>query len=345
MPTSCSKNTCKKTSIGGQALIEGVMMRGPQKTTMAVRHIGTGEIITESWPTETSKRPAWTKWPVIRGVFGFADSMIAGYKSMMKSADMSGFTELEEEEEAAKKAAKEAKKAAKTGEQPASEQPEKKQPEKLEGPWMTVLMIVSVVLGVALAVCLFMYLPSAIYNYLIKPLAPQVLDNRVLQSLVEGILKIVIFVGYVAATSLMKDIRRVYMYHGAEHKTIFCYENDLPLTVENVRAQRRFHPRCGTSFMILMLIVGIFVGLLIPTGIPSVLRAAIKILLLPLSVGIGYEAIKFCGRHDNWLTRVIAAPGTWLQHVTTKEPTDDMIECAITAFADVIPENQEDDRW
>ncbi|MBQ3133169.1 MAG: DUF1385 domain-containing protein [Clostridia bacterium] len=324
MPKTC-KQECKRTSIGGQALIEGVMMRGPKKTTMAVRHVVTGEILTESWPTEAGKRPAFTKWPLIRGVFGFVDSMIAGYKSMMRSADLSGYTELEEQEEAAKRAAK--------GEGDGK-------PAKLEGPVMTILMIVSMVLGVGLAILLFMYLPSAIYNYLLKPLAPELLDNRFWQSLFEGILKIAIFVGYVAATSLMKDIRRVYMYHGAEHKTIFCYEHGLPLTVENVRAQRRFHPRCGTSFMILMLIVGIFIGMLIPTGLPAGLRAVVKLVLLPLSVGIGYEAIKFCGRHDNWLTRAISAPGTWLQHVTTKEPTDEMIECAITAFADVVPEEE-----
>ncbi|MBQ2940191.1 MAG: DUF1385 domain-containing protein [Clostridia bacterium] len=339
-----NKQCCKKTSIGGQALIEGVMMRGPKLTCLAVRHIGTGEIITESWETAGDKRPAWTKWPLIRGVFGFADSMIVGYKTMMKSADLSGFTELEEEEEAAKKAAKAAKKAKKAGE-PIPEAEEKKQPQKLEGPLMTALMIVSVILGVGLAVLLFMYLPSLLYNHVIKPLAPQVFDNRFMQSLFEGVLRIAIFIGYIVLTSLMKDIRRVYMYHGAEHKTIFCYEKDLPLTVENVRLQRRFHPRCGTSFMILMLIVGVFIGMLIPTGLPSIVRALIKIALLPLSVGIGYEAIKFCGRHDNRLTRIIAAPGTWLQHITTREPDDDMIECAITAFQAVIPENEQDDRW
>ena len=339
---------CKKTSIGGQALIEGVMMRGPKKTCMAVRHIGSGEILTESWDTTDSKRPRWTKWPLIRGVFAFADSMIVGYKTMMKSADLSGFTELEEEEEAAKKAEKAAKKAKRKGEtveQPLPTAEEKKQPQKLEGPLMTALMIVSVILGVGLAMLLFMYLPSLLYVHVIRPLAPETFDNRFLQSLFEGLLRIAIFIGYIVLTALMKDIRRVYMYHGAEHKTIFCYEKNLPLTVENVRLQRRFHPRCGTSFMILMLIIGVFIGMLIPIGLPPILRSLIKIALLPLSVGLGYEAIKFCGRHDNWLTRVIAAPGTWLQHITTREPDDDMIECAITAFEAVIPENEQDDRW
>ena len=142
----------------------------------------------------------------------------------------------------------------------------------------------------------------------------------------------------------MKDIKRTFMYHGAEHKTIFCYEKGLPLTVENVRAQRRFHPRCGTSFLILMLLVSIFIGFFIRID-HVVLRTAIKFALLPITVGIGYELIKFAGRHDNIITKIISAPGVWLQHITTKEPTDDMIECAIAAMNEVIPEDSEKDNW
>ena len=142
----------------------------------------------------------------------------------------------------------------------------------------------------------------------------------------------------------MKDIRRTFMYHGAEHKSIFCYEKGLPLTVENVRKQKRFHPRCGTSFMILMLIVGIIISILIPIK-HTILRTVVKLLLLPLTVGIGYELIKLAGRRDNWFTRFISAPGVWVQHITTVEPDDSMIECAIKALEAVIPEDQEADKW
>jgi uncharacterized protein YqhQ len=157
-------------------------------------------------------------------------------------------------------------------------------------------------------------------------------------------LRIVIFVVYLALVTQMKDIRRTFQYHGAEHKSIFCYEKGLPLTVENVREQSRFHPRCGTSFMILMLLVGVVISILIPIRIPW-LRTVVKLALLPVSVGVGYELIKLAGRHDNVLTRVISAPGVWLQHLTTKEPEDGMIECAITALEAVIPADREADNW
>ena len=161
------------------------------------------------------------------------------------------------------------------------------------------------------------------------------------QSAFEGVLRVILFLVYMALCTINKDIKRVFQYHGAEHKTIFCYEHGLELTVENVRKQIRFHPRCGTSFLILMLIVGIVIGLFIPINHP-VIRPVVKFCLLPLTVGIGYELIKICGRHDNIVTRLIAAPGVWMQHITTKEPADDMIEVAIQAMKDVIPENGED---
>jgi uncharacterized protein YqhQ len=163
-----------------------------------------------------------------------------------------------------------------------------------------------------------------------------------LKSLFEGILKIVILVAYMALVSRMNDIKRTFQYHGAEHKTIFCYEAGLELTVENVRNQGRFHPRCGTSFLIVMVIVGVFIGLLIPAGLPSLLRTAIKILLLPLTMGLGYEFIKFAGKTDNNITRILSAPGLWMQRITVLEPDDSMIECAISAFKEVIPEDQSD---
>ena len=222
---------------------------------------------------------------------------------------------------------------------------------------MTLTMVFSVVLGVALAMGLFVFLPTFLFELLAKVL-PVLKNtgsdalNSLCKSAFEGVLKIVLLVGYMAAISLMKDIRRTFMFHGAEHKTIFCYEAGLELTVENVRLQRRFHPRCGTSFLILVVLVSIFISFFIdPISIwisgdtlPNLLRFAVKILMLPLIVGVGYELIKFAGRHDNWLTRLISLPGVWLQHLTVLEPTDDMIECAIAAVKEVIP-NDDSDRW
>lgn len=328
----------KKTSIGGQALIEGVMMRGPERTAMAVRHTS-GEIRMEEWENPTNKRWAITKWPFIRGVFGFVDSLTMGMKCLMKSAEMSGIEEeLEDamdEESADKKVSEEEKSAA--------DEKKKKKAEAL----MNVVMVIGMVLGVALSLVLFMWLPTVLFKAL-APLIPNFTEGtssyQVVRGIFEGVLRLLIFLAYMIAVSRMKDIRRTFMYHGAEHKTIFCYEKGLPLTVENVRQQKRFHPRCGTSFMILMLIVGIFISILIPIN-NTIVRTIVKLLLLPLTVGIGYELIKLAGRKDNWFTRFISKPGVWVQHITTVEPDDDMIECAIKALEAVIPEDGEADKW
>ena len=331
----------KKTSLGGQALIEGVMMRGPERTAMAVRHVS-GEIRMEEWENSKKKRFFLLRWPFIRGIFNFIDSLRVGMKCLMKSAEMSGLEEeLEDamtEEEALPEdatpeqiAAAEAAKAAK-----------KEAAEKKAGTMMNIVMVVGMVLGVALSLVLFMWLPIQLFNLLVK-VAPAV-DKAYFRGVFEGVLRILIFLGYMILVSRMKDIRRTFMYHGAEHKSIFCYEKGLPLTVENVREQKRFHPRCGTSFMILMLIVGIIISICLPIT-HTVWRTVIKIALLPLTVGIGYELIKLAGRHDNWFTRFISAPGVWVQHITTVEPDDDMIECAIKALEAVIPEDQEADKW
>lgn len=312
------KQTCqmKKTSIGGQALIEGVMMRGPEKTAMAVRHVS-GEMVLEEMETPVNTRPAWTKRPFIRGLFGFVDSMREGYKCLMRSAELSG---LEEEDG-----------------KPKTEEEEKKMHRLFN-----VLMVVASVLGVALSLVLFMWLPIQLFSWLAD--AVPALDYPYWRGLFEGAVRIVIFIVYLLLVTRMKDIRRTFQYHGAEHKSIFCYEKGLPLTVENVRAQRRFHPRCGTSFMILMLLVGVIISILIPISTPW-LRTLVKLLLLPVSVGVGYELIKLAGRKDNRLVRIISAPGVWLQHLTTKEPEDDMIECAIAALQAVIPEDPQADNW
>jgi uncharacterized protein YqhQ len=303
----------KKTSIGGQALIEGIMMRGPKMTAMAVRN-PQGEIVLEKWDNESAdKKPSiidkLKKIPVVRGVFNFATAMISGYKSLMKSAEIAGFEDEKEKEES-------------------------------KGV-IAIVGVISMVLGVALSVGLFIFLPTLIYD-LLSMLIPFLVGKAFIKSLFEGILKIVILVGYMALVSRMNDIKRTFQYHGAEHKTIFCYEAGLELTVENVRKMGRFHPRCGTSFLIVMVIVGVFIGLLIPAGLPTVVRTLIKLLLLPVTMGIGYEFIKFAGKHDNAVTRILSAPGLWMQRITVLEPEDSMIECAIAAVNEVIPEDGSD---
>lgn len=303
------------TSIGGQALLEGIMMRGPEVTAMAVRD-PEGNIVIEESDTFVSTRAKIFKAPFVRGIFNMYDSLKTGYKYLMRSAEIAGLDD---------------------------EPADKEKSEKQNRLFTMVLMPLAVVLALALAVGLFMYLPTQLYKWLSIPV-PALEGNRVLQSVFEGLFRIAIFVGYVWAISFMKDIRRTFMYHGAEHKTIFCYEAGLPLTVENVRAQKRLHPRCGTSFMILVLLVGIIVGMFIPTGIPTILRVAIKLLCIPLVVGVGYELIKLAGRRNNLFTRIVSAPGMWLQKITTCEPDDSMIECAIAAMEKVIPEDGSD-RW
>jgi uncharacterized protein YqhQ len=432
----------KKTSIGGQALMEGIMMRGPKKSAMAVRN-PQGEIVLEVTDIAKDKRPFITKIPIARGVYNFVNSMIIGYKALMRSAEISGLEEIEEElakEKAAKKAAKKAKKegklpneespsveavaeetiveeavaeeavteetvteeavaeeavaeeavteetvteeavaeeavaeetiadetvagetvteetvteAADAKEAVATEEPtvekSKATPEKKKSSGLTTaITVIAGVLGVALALVLFIFLPDFLAGLASDPLP----NSTIWRPIFAGILKILILIIYMALVCLMKDIRRTFEYHGAEHKTIFCYEAGLELTVENVRKQRRFHPRCGTSFLILMLIVSIGIGLCIDpiymaiTGNPEptnkFLFSLIKLCLLPLTMGIGYELIKLAGRHDNLFTRIISAPGMWLQRLTVKEPTDDMIECAIKAFEAVVPEDNSD---
>ena len=341
----------RKTSIGGQALMEGIMMRGPKMTAMAVRNTK-GEVVVEEFETPTAKRPAFCRWPIIRGILGYVDSMTLGYKCLMRSAELSGLEDIVEEKPKKKKGKKaEAIVEENVVEEQSTEPKEEKKEDKMPAWMMTLVSAVSVVLGFGLAIVLFMILPTFLYG-LVAPFieGENIFLNSIWKSAIEGILKVVLLVGYMAAISLMKDIRRTYMYHGAEHKTIFCYEAGLPLTVENVRAQNRFHPRCGTSFLILMVLVSIFISFFIdPISVyisgavlPIGLRVLVKLALLPIIVGVGYELIKFAGRHDNLLTRIISLPGVWLQHLTVFEPDDDMIECAITAVERVIPDDGSD---
>lgn len=333
----------KITSIGGQALVEGIMMKGPDKTAIAVRT--PDKTIDIEYVEEKHIRDKYPILgiPVVRGIVNFIESMIQGYKALMISADKSGMTDLEEEPE--KKL--DTKQAEETEEEDCRDKP-KKEKSKKESLLISVVMIIGTVLGVVLSLFLFLYVPALLFDGL-NFLAGGALSDRI-RPIFEGVIKIAVFVGYLAAVSCMKDIKRVFMYHGAEHKTIFCYEKGLELTVENVRKQKRFHPRCGTSFMILMLVVSIFIGFVVVTIFPKVtnyriLWVAIKFLMLPLICGIGYELIRICGRHDNLLTHIISAPGMWVQRLTTKEPEDSMIEVAIESLKAVIPDDPEKDRW
>ena len=291
-----------KTSIGGQALMEGVMMRGPKVYATAVR-TPEGEIQVDV--TENDIQGKWFgKVPLVRGCYSFVSSLVLGYKCLMHSAEVSG--ELEEEE---------AKKS------------------------MDIIGVVAGVFAVILSLVLFMVLPTAVVG-LIKKFIP--LGN--FATVVESCMKIVIFLCYVLAISQMKEIKRVFMYHGSEHKSIACYEAKMELTVENVRQFSRFHPRCGTSFLLITMIVSILVFMFVSWD-NLWIRMLLKVVLLPVVVGITYEIIRFAGRYDNALTRIISAPGLWLQRLTVLEPEDDMIEVAIASIKAVIPGEEGSDLW
>ena len=318
-----SKKTKKITSIGGSALIEGIMMRGPKRCNVCVR-TGKDEIYNEDISITTiPEKVKLFKVPFFRGIAGLIDSMRLSYKALMLSADKA--IESAEIEEAPSKF-------------------EKWLDDKFGDKLMKILMVISTILGVALAIGLFFFLPWGLFQLLRLAVPALQGDGEMVtlwQSVFEGVMKIALFLLYIVIVSQTRDMKRVFMYHGAEHKTIFCYENEEELTVENVKKQIRFHPRCGTSFMVIMLILGIVIGLFVPTVL-GFWRPIIKIALIPVTCGIGYELIKLCGRHDNKFTRIIAAPGLWAQRITTKEPDDDMIEVAIEAIKAVIPEDGSD---
>lgn len=323
-----SNNIKHKTSIGGQALIEGIMMRGPKGNAMSVR-MPDGTIETEvDQYVSIQKKYKILGLPIIRGVAGFAESMITGYKYMMKSADKA-LTEEEKEEDMSKL--------------------DKWISEHFGEKMMTVVGVISMVLGVALAFLIFMYLPTLTVdlfdNYALKNI-----DIDKFHPLIEGLIRIIIFILYMYLVSKMDMIKRTFMYHGAEHKTIFCYENGLELTVENVRKMSRFHPRCGTAFMFVMIIISVLVSsalVLIFPGLAEINRVlwiAVKIAVLPLVMGLGYEFIKYAGKHDNGIVKVLSCPGLLMQRITTVEPTDDIIEVAIESIKAVITDNPEDDK-
>lgn len=314
----------KYTSIGGQALIEGIMMKNPQKkTALAVRK--PDKTIDISFIDDKSIKDKYRilQLPVLRGVVTYIETMIQGYKAMMKSADISGFTDIEEESD-------------------------KPQDPKKESALTAAIMTIGSVLGIALALVLFLGIP----RYAVAGLEWLIGSpfGKVVRAGIEQLIKLAVLVAYMWGVSFMKDIHRVFAYHGAEHKTIFCYEAGLELTVENVRKQKRFHPRCGTSFLILMILVSMVVSTVVQMIFPTVYDIAwlwiiAKVLMLPVICGLGYELLKACGKYDNALTRIISAPGMWLQRITTKEPDDDMIEIAIAALkaCDEIEDNTQED--
>ncbi len=348
----------KMTSIGGQAVIEGVMMRGPHKIAIAVRKPD-GEIIVDEKPTKIKGKIM--KVPILRGVISFFDSMVLGVQSLMFSAkffdvedDEKDITSNKEEKASEKenKIAKEEKenkiekgeKVNKKGNKTEKEGKAKKieEAEKAEGNGMPDwALYLSVIISLLISIGLFFILPNFAASLFVK----NKVDNAILYNVVESAVKLVLFGGYLVLASQMKDVRRVFEYHGAEHKSIFCYENGEELTVENVKKYSRFHPRCGTSFLLFVVVISIIIFSLIKVYENGFINAGIRLLLLPIVAGISYEIIKFAGRSKSKWVTWLNAPGKWLQHLTTREPDDQEIEVAITSLKTVIPENKEDDLW
>ena len=313
---SKKENCCNKyTSIGGQALIEGILMRGPDTDCIAVRL--PDKTIDLKITKINQTKSWWKKVPVLRGVIAFVMSLVTGYKALMYSAEKSGLDDSDEE----------------------LSKLDKWLLDHFGEGLMTVIGIIAMVLGLALSLLLFKFLPMLAVKGLELTGLP--MESDILKSVIEGILKMVIFIGYLAAVSLMKDIRITFMYHGAEHKTIACYEAREELTPENAMKYPREHPRCGTSFLFLMVALGIAVNCFLPWGNVGV-RLAFSLLTLPLVMGLGYELLKICGKYDNTFTRIISAPGKWMQKLTTREPTREQLEVAIAAIKAVIPDDGSD---
>ncbi len=320
-----------KTMIGGQALIEGILMRGPDKDAVVCRQ--NGELVTEVSPRKLPPEKSPKRWPLIRGVVNFFDSQAVGIKALMRSADLSP---EETEEEPSK----------------VDQWLEKKLGDEK---FQKFLLGSAVALGTGLSILLFFLLPMIIGGFF-----DRWVKSNVAICLIEGLVRMAIFLAYMIAVSRMKEMKRLFSYHGAEHKTIRCYEAGLPLTVENVRAQTRLHPRCGTSFLLVVMILSILIFsvassvllALVPgleamrgTFLYRLIMILFKLLLLPLVVSVAYECNRWVGRHDNALSRVLTAPGMWFQYFTTNEPDDSMIEVGIAAVKAVLPEQEGADRW
>ena len=325
--SACEGRTCSKgfkTMCGGQALIEGIMMRGPKKQSVVVRRSdGTLDIQVKELKFAKERHP-FLGWPLIRGVVNFFDAMYNGVTALMHSAEVFADGEGEEEEEESKF---ENWLNDKFGSEAATK----------------VITTLAVAVGVCMSVGLFFLLPT-----LLGTIVTFFTDSMLVRNVAENLLKIFIFVGYLALCSHMKDMKRVFSYHGAEHKTIFCYEAGLPLTVENVRKQPRHHPRCGTSFLFMVVFISIIVSSVVFTIWPIhnvLMRMLAHIAMLPIIVGVSYEFNRWAGRHDGPITKVLTAPGLWLQNFTTFEPDDSMMEVGIKALELVLPEVKGEDAW
>ena len=320
-----------KTMIGGQALIEGIMMRGPRKDAIVIR---TAEGLTlEVSDRKLNPEKSFKNWPFFRGVFNFFDAQVTGVKALMRSADLAP----EESQEEPSKL-------------------DKWLEEKLGNEKFQKAAIgFAVALGLIMSVGLFFLIPMIVSSFF-----DRWLTNALILNLFEGVVRMAIFMAYMVLVSRMSEMRRVFAYHGAEHKTIRCYEAGLPLTVENVRMQTRLHPRCGTSFLLIVMVISILVFSIASSGLLSLLPALaamqgsflyrlimilFKLLLLPIVVGITYEINRWAGRHDNRFTAILTAPGMWMQNFTTNEPDDSMIEVGIAAVQAVLPEEEGEDLW
>ena len=333
MPNS-KEQCCEKfkTAIGGQALIEGIMMRGPEQDAVVVRV--DGELNVQLTPRKIRPKESPLSWPFIRGVVNFFDSQVVGVKALMHSAEL------------------------------VSDDLEAEEPSKFEK-WLEskignerfqqFIIGASVVMGMGMSIGLFFLLPMIVGSFF-----DGFVESTLVLNLIEGLVRICIFVAYILLVSRMEEMKRVFAYHGAEHKTIRCYEAGLPLTVENVRRMTRLHPRCGTSFLLVVMILSILVFSVASTGllaaVPAlealrgtlwyrVIMIAFKLLMLPLVVSVSYEINRWVGRHDNWFTRLLTAPGMWFQNFTTNEPDDSMIEVGIAALQAVLPREEGADRW
>ena len=307
----------RKVSVGGQALIEGILMRGPKCSAMALRMPDGSISVERKDHVSIAKKYKFLGVPIIRGVASFIDSLVFGYKCMMESAEKTSFEDLKADD----------------GEE--MSKLDRWITDHFGEKMMTALTIIASVLGVLLAVFLFMWLPAQIFTWINKAANESISNFR---GLFEGIMRMIIFVGYMFLVSKMPDIKRVFMYHGAEHKSIFCFENELELTVENVRKQSRFHPRCGTSFMFVMIIFSVIVSSIVSIAIPALTKITLVwvlikiVLILPIVMGLGFEFIKYAGTHDNRCVKILSAPGLWMQRITTVEPTDDIIEVGIASL-------------
>lgn len=317
------KTQTKYGSVGGQALMEGIMMNGPEGKAMALR-LPDGSISVEKKTfTSIKDKNKFFGIPMVRGIVNFVEALIFGYKCLMESAEKTGM-DAEEEENMSKL--------------------DRWISDHFGEKMMKVIGAISMVLGFALAFALFVWMPSFLFDAINKLTGERI---TMLRTIFEGLLRIIIFVIYMFAVSKMKEIKRVYMYHGAEHKSIFCYESGEEMTVENVRKQSRFHPRCGTSFIFVMIILSILASSVVALAFPSLTQIrpvwiCVKLLIMPIVMGLGYEFIRYAGKHDNLFVKILSAPGLWMQRITTAEPDDSMIEVGIAAINAVIPHNDEE---